>query len=91
MALGGSGADVFVMSQGTIRDFRRSDGDKIEIWTSDFIGFAEFGHNQNEFRAVKAAGGVRLEFDSDGDAIADSTLFLAGVRSLQDSDFIFQL
>lgn len=105
--VGGGNADVFRfvgttagsnLNMGTIADFSRAQGDKIELVGLEaftFIGSApftpldEYGQGDyGQYRAVDSAGGLTVEGDSNGDGIADWSFFMAGIHTLDMNDFV---
>lgn len=83
----------------TIADFSRTDGDRILLNLIDadtiaegnqtfaFIGTAAFGGIAGELRYGFAEGATWVEGDTDGDALADFAIMLAGAVDLQARDF----
>jgi len=83
-----------------ISDFSRTDGDRLDFSAFDananvagvqhfnFVGAAAFSHTAGELHYAAVSGGVLLTGDVNGDAIADFSLQIAGVTTLQTSDFI---
>jgi Ca2+-binding RTX toxin-like protein len=108
---GGAGADTFVFSRVShsqienrqidlIFDFRRSEGDKIDLSAIDanenrpgmqnfaFIGEAAFSGRAGELRIQSLSDGVRITGDVDGDRRADLYIGVLDMASLRASDFI---
>ena len=109
--IGNGGADTFVftklsdstISQGrdTIRDFRQSDGDKIDLHLIDanlkasgnqaftFIDERAFTHRAGELNLKYTSGGnTLLSGDTDGNGKADFAVVLSGQIDLHKGDFI---
>ncbi|MBX9459556.1 MAG: hypothetical protein KL863_27950 [Rhizobium sp.] len=107
---GGGAADIFVFrsvddstvllaGQDTILDFKRSQGDKIDLSGIDarintggnqafsFIGNSNFHDQAGELRAIKMNGETYVSGDVDGDGQADFTIHVAGKVDFQASDF----
>jgi len=84
----------------TVADFSREEGDKLDLSRIDadaaaggdqafeFIGKKAFTGNAGELRFSVAEKGAVVSADVDGDGNADFEVFLAGVTSLKDADFI---
>jgi serralysin len=108
---GGAGADTFVFSRVShsqienrqidlIFDFRRSEGDKVDLSAIDvnenrpgmqnfaFIGEAAFSGRAGELRIQSLSDGVRITGDVDGDRRADFYIGVLDIASLRASDFI---
>jgi len=105
---GGKGADVFVFQfasdstvkgkgRDTILDFKRKDGDKIDLsaidplndsGAFDYIGKAKFSGEAGELRWQKKSGSTLVTADIDGDGKADFAIALAKAMSLKEADFI---
>lgn len=105
---GGKGADVFVFQfaadstvkgkgRDTILDFKRKDGDTIDLsaidplndsGAFDYIGKAKFSGEAGELRWQKKSGGTLITADIDGDGKADFAIALAKAMSLKEADFI---
>lgn len=106
---GGGAADSFVFdalsdsrrgSADTILDFRRGQGDRIDLsgldavrgvagdQAFDFIGTAAFGGLAGELRFVARNGDVTLQADTNGNGRADLVVLLLDLGRLEASDFI---
>ena len=103
---GGAGADTFVFatlaepSTDVIADFRRAQGDKIQINGIDadttvagnqafaFIGKAAFTGDAGELRYVVSGGKTVVYGDDDGNRVADFHIDLTGSLTLVATDFI---
>jgi Ca2+-binding RTX toxin-like protein len=104
---GGAGADTFRFGsifdmKGTrdqIRDFSRSEGDKIDLRGIDaikggaddpftFVGANAFTKSAGELRYSPTSGGILVQGDVDGNGKADFTIFVASVQSLAFDDFL---
>ena len=106
---GGYGADRFVFASAAestasaldrVQDFRRSQGDRIDLsaldaqrgvaghQAFDLIGTGRFSGAAGELRWQAAGGGLRLAADTDGDRQADFVLHLAGITALRPADLI---
>ena len=108
---GGAGADTFVFDDGDfggmtpstsdrIMDFRRSDGDRIDLSAVDansglsgdqafaFIGTGAFTNVAGELRYEQVNGNTYVYGDTDGDGTADFMLRLDGTHSLIAGDFV---
>jgi Ca2+-binding RTX toxin-like protein len=84
-----------------ITDFSRTDSDRLDFSPFDansnaagiqhfnFIGTGAFTHTAGELHYASISGGVLLTGDVNGDGVADFTLQVMGVTTLQSSDFIF--
>lgn len=106
---GMAGADVFVfgwsgmaeastIGSDTIRDFSRSEKDKIDLHyidalstvsgnnSFDFIGKADFSGN-GQVRYEQRNSATFIQADTDGDRVADLTIKLSGTLTLYASDF----
>ena len=103
---GQGGADHFVLDfvdEGIDRiiDFRRGQGDKIDVSQLDadttlagqqdftFIGTAGFSGNAGELRALNFGGSARVMADIDGDGGVDLTFIAVDAGLLGSGDFIF--
>ena len=105
LMVGGGNADVFRftgtpgsnLNMGTIADFSRAQGDRIELVGLDaftFIGSAmftpldEYGQGDyGQYRTIDSSNGLTVEGDPNGDGLADWSFFVAGVHSLTMDDF----
>ncbi|GLR49902.1 hypothetical protein KYK30_30120 [Shinella yambaruensis] len=108
---GGRGADTFIFTKisdskvnsaasDIITDFRRSQGDKIDLKTIDantksggdqafkFIGSDAFHKKAGELRFEKSSGDTVVHGDVDGDGKADFSIELDQALTLKASDFI---
>ena len=92
---GGLGADVFVMvldtGRDTIKDFvSGTDHIALEGYTlgSGMIGGAGFSGTAGELRYAVTRSGITVEFDANGDALADLTFVLTRATTLLASDFL---
>lgn len=107
---GGKGADSFVFTAlsdsgftfgvDTIHDFRRGEGDKIDLSGLDaipasgrddafgFIGSAKFSGEAGELRVVTTAKATRIELNVDGGSDPDFILLLDDPIRLTAGDFI---
>jgi len=86
-------------SRDTITDFNRAEGDKISLSLLDaniktaaddafrFIGNEGFHKIAGELHYEAANGGVLVAGDTNGDGIADFNIFVAGIFSLNATDF----
>jgi Ca2+-binding RTX toxin-like protein len=93
-----SGATVSNMD--SIRDFSRSQGDRISLSAIDantavagnqafaFIGTAAFSNVAGQLRYSQANGTTIVSGDINGDGVADFAIELNGVVNLQSGDFI---
>ena len=84
----------------TISDFSRPQGDRIDLSAIDanspveghqdfvFLGTAAFGKTGGELRTQKYGTGTLLLGEVNGDGKADFAVFLAGITSLRESDFV---
>jgi hypothetical protein len=96
---GGTGADIFeyfstsdstAAARDTITDFSQSDGDQIQIFgASVFVGKHAFDGQAHEIRFVEntTTNTTLVEYDSNGDKIADSVIKLNGLINLTAADF----
>lgn len=88
-------------SRDTITDFRLSDGDVINLSLIDanantaavndafsFIGTNGFSKVAGELRYEAADNGINLLGDTNGDGVADFSIFLAGVHAVTASSFV---
>ena len=100
---GGRGADTFYFSSenytgssmlaaSTIKDFKPSEGDIVEIDLVDESGLAvpvvyvnSFSGIAGEYRASAIRKGFLLSLDSSGDGIADAFLRITGIKSFDSS------
>jgi Ca2+-binding RTX toxin-like protein len=105
---GGKGADTFVFQfasdstakgkgRDTILDFKRKDGDKIDLsaidplndtGTFEYIGKAKFSGEAGELRWQKKSGSTLITADIDGDGKADFSIALAKAMAMKEADFI---
>jgi Ca2+-binding RTX toxin-like protein len=94
---GGAGSDTFSFSSGdsglgltrdTILDFQRG-ADKIDIaGASSFVGTFGFTGTAGEVRYSTSSDTTVVEFDANGDRIADLQIALGGGMELDFSDFL---
>ncbi|MEL7097887.1 MAG: hypothetical protein AAGM84_03580 [Pseudomonadota bacterium] len=92
--VGRAGADVFVFDSGDsiqsardyIRDFRKTDGDKIDVSAiaTVFNGSGSFSGTAGEVIVI----GRSVRVDEDGDGVGDTFISLQGSIALTASDFI---
>jgi hypothetical protein len=106
---GGVGADKFVYNSAAesgagasdvIKDFSRSQGDKINLNAIDanvnvggnqnfqFIGTAAFSHVAGQLRFEQVNGSTFVSGDVNGDGVADFLIQLEGLVPLISSDFV---
>lgn len=108
---GGAGADRFVftskgdsgtttLTRDTIADFKRSEGDKIDLsqidarpstWADDkfmFIGNGHFTHKAGELRTQRSGSDLIVQGDMNGDGAADFSILVRNVAALGAIDFI---
>lgn len=106
---GGSGADRFVFESlldspptafDKITDFRRADGDVIDLRGIDanaltvgddaftFIGTSSFSRTPGELRAAFVRSNATIYGDVDGDGVADFAIALQGVTAIPPMDFL---
>ncbi|MGH6645175.1 MAG: hypothetical protein ACRED3_21015, partial [Bradyrhizobium sp.] len=92
-----SDSTLAVSGRDIIEDFSESDGDRIDLRVIhagtpddqfDFIGTAAFSHTAGELRYGVAGDHTAVYGDTNGDGIADFSIQLNGVASLQANDFI---
>jgi len=91
------------MTSGTadrIHDFSQAEGDQLDFSNVDantltggdqafsFIGNAAFGHHAGELRYYQQSGVTYVAGDTNGDGVADFTVRIDALHTLQASDFI---
>ncbi|MHC2021330.1 calcium-binding protein [Methylobacterium sp. CM6247] len=107
---GGKGADTFLFNnvadstakisgRDVIRDFNRTQGDKIDLRPIDsisgtsgdqlfkFIGGSNFHHVAGELNAISKSGNILISGDTNGDGTADFSITLKGSFAIQAADF----
>jgi serralysin len=93
-----SDSTVAVSGRDIIEDFSESDGDQIDlrlVRTSapdgnfHFIGTAAFSRAPGELRYTTQSGNAYVYGDADGDAVADFSIQLNHLTTLQAKDFVF--
>ena len=98
---GGAGSDHFVFATlsemgatvqtaDTITDFAQG-ADKIDLSALNgftFVGAEAFTHEAGQLRYVITTGQTQVQFDTDGDSVADAFVTLTGEFALTGSDFI---
>ena len=95
--------DFAGMTSGTadrIHDFSQAEGDQLDFSNVDantltggdqafsFIGNAAFGHHAGELRYYQQSGVTYVAGDTNGDGVADFTVRIDALHTLQASDFI---
>jgi Ca2+-binding RTX toxin-like protein len=83
----------------TIMDFDRKEGDKLDLRSIDanaarsgnnaftYIGMKDFTGRAGELTIDKTKKGIYVEADTNGDKIADFTVFLKGISTISKGDF----